>query len=119
MEVSEENKAKAEEIKNKGNQAFQEGKFLSALSLYEESIKLNPNMAVYYANKAFAEIKLEQYGAAIIDATRAIELDKTYAKGYYRRGSAYLALGKFKLAKNDYAKVSSNFLFFFSNFFSR
>lgn len=34
-------------------------------------------------------------------------LDSTYLKAYYRRGSAYMALGKFKLAVKDFRKVRS------------
>ncbi|CAN0559462.1 unnamed protein product, partial [Laminaria digitata] len=34
-------------------------------------------------------------------------LDHTYLKAYYRRGSANMALGKFKLAVRDFRKVRS------------
>jgi hypothetical protein len=36
--------------------------------------------AVYYANRAFAHTKLENYGAAVEDATEAIRLDPEYIK---------------------------------------
>lgn len=36
--------------------------------------------AVVYANRAFAHIKLEEYGSAIIDSTEAVALDPTYVK---------------------------------------
>jgi len=39
------------------------------------------------------------------DADRAIELDRSYIKGYYRRAAANMALGKFKLALRDYEIV--------------
>lgn len=48
---------------------------------------------------------MENYGLAIADATVALELDKTFVKGYYRRGSAYMALSKFKDALKDYKAV--------------
>ncbi|RYG50449.1 hypothetical protein EON67_05260 [archaeon] len=57
------------------------------------------------ANRAFAQLKVENYGLAIADATAAIEADASYLKGYYRRGSAYLALQKYKLAKADFRAV--------------
>jgi serine/threonine-protein phosphatase 5 len=56
-------------------------------------------------------LKSEFYGYALDDATKAIDIDHKYIKGYYRRGSANLALGKFKLALKDYeyvAKVCPN-----------
>jgi serine/threonine-protein phosphatase 5 len=33
---------------------------------YTEAIELNPNVAAYYANRAFAHTKLEAYGSAIL-----------------------------------------------------
>jgi hypothetical protein len=41
-------------------------------------------------------------GSAIVDATESITLESTYIKGYYRRGTAYLALCKLKQAKADF-----------------
>lgn len=35
---------------------------------------------MYWANRAFAHTKLEEYGSAISDATKAIELDPRYSK---------------------------------------
>jgi len=57
------------------------------------------------ANRAFAHLKTEAFGLAIADADSAIALDKTYAKAYYRRASAKLALGKTKEALKDFRAV--------------
>lgn len=75
--------------------------------MYSEAINLNPNIAIYYGNRSFAYLKTECFGYALQDATKALELDKTYIKGYYRRASAYMSLGKFKLALKDYETVSN------------
>lgn len=48
---------------------------------------------------------MENFGVAISDTTEAIQLDQNYTKAYYRRGSAYLALGKYKAAKKDFHYV--------------
>ena len=48
---------------------------------------------------------MENHGLAIADSTVAIELDKTFIKAYYRRGSAYMALGKYKDALKDLKSV--------------
>jgi serine/threonine-protein phosphatase 5 len=42
----------------------------------------------------------------LADASKAIELDKTYVKGFYRRAAAHMSLGKFKEALKDYEYVS-------------
>ena len=62
-------------------------------------------MAIYYANRAFVNIKLENYGFAVDDGTQAINKDPTYPKGYYRRGSAQFALGKYQLALQNFKRV--------------
>lgn len=96
---------RAEEIKAIANAAFQAHKFNRAIELYSEAIELNSQNAVYWANRAFAHTKLEEYGSAIQDATKAVEIDPKYTKGYYRRGAAYLAMGKFKEALKDFQQV--------------
>ncbi|GBG69021.1 hypothetical protein CBR_g3721 [Chara braunii] len=95
----------AEELKQVANLAFNERKFQQAIDLYTQAIEANPKCAVYYANRAFAHTKLEEYGSAVEDSTTAIELDRKYVKGYYRRGTAYLLMGKFKEALKDFRQV--------------
>ncbi|CAD6334342.1 unnamed protein product [Miscanthus lutarioriparius] len=96
---------RAEEFKLKANDAFKANKFSQAIELYSQAIELNSSNAVYFANRAFAHTKLEEYGSAVQDATKAIEIDPRYSKGYYRRGAAYLAMGKFKEALKDFQQV--------------
>ncbi|KAL6838792.1 hypothetical protein ACP4OV_031506 [Aristida adscensionis] len=45
--------------------------------------------------------QLEEYGSAVQDATKAIEVNHKYTK----RGAAYLAMGKFKEAFKDFKKI--------------
>ncbi|XP_047942406.1 serine/threonine-protein phosphatase 5 isoform X1 [Salvia hispanica] len=99
------NTSRAEEFKVQANEAFKAHKFSQAIDLYTQAIELNHDNAVYWANRAFAHTKLEEYGSAIQDATSAIEIDPKYSKGYYRRGAAYLAMGKFKEALKDFQQV--------------
>lgn len=96
---------RAEEIKLLANEAFKAHKFSQAIDLYSQAIELNSQNGVYWANRALAHTKLEEYGSAIQDATKAIEIDPKYSKGYYRRGAAYLAMGKFKEALKDFQQV--------------
>lgn len=84
--------------------------FDKAIELYTQAIQINPN-PIYYANRSFAYFKTESIGYALNDASKAIELDKTYTKAYYRRAAAYMSLGKFKLALKDYETVSQFSLF--------
>ncbi|KAL8267252.1 hypothetical protein R6Q59_004596 [Mikania micrantha] len=105
MAAENSNASLAEEIKQQANQAFKANKFSQAIDLYTKAIELNGENAVYWANRAFAHAKLEEYGSAIQDASKALEIDPKYSKGYYRRGAAYLAMGKFKEALKDFQQV--------------
>ncbi|CDP18730.1 unnamed protein product [Coffea canephora] len=96
MDPANSNPSRAEELKVLANEAFKAHKFAQAIDLYTQAIDLNGDNAVYWANRAFAHTKLEEYGSAIIDATKA---------GYYRRGAAYLAMAKFKEALKDFQQV--------------
>lgn len=71
---------------------------------------MDPASAIVYANLSLVNFKLENYGFAQSsishsDASKAIELDPRYVKAYYRRGSAFFALGKFKEAIRDLKAV--------------
>ena len=57
-----------------------DGVFGTALELYTEAVKINPYCAVYYGNRSFCNIKLENYGYALADANKALELDRKYIK---------------------------------------
>jgi len=117
--------AKAESAKAKGNEFFKSKTYAKALVAYSEAIELsegdgidldsldslddakpeNPNLKIYYSNRAMCNIKLENYGSAVIDASKAVELDNLFEKGFYRRGIAHLALGKTKEAMGDFSAL--------------
>lgn len=103
-EVSAEVKERAENLKAEANEHFKKQAYDKAIELYSAAIEINPN-PIYYANRSFAYFKTESLGYALNDASKAIELDRTYTKAYYRRAAAYMSLGKFKLALRDYEAV--------------
>jgi len=109
----------ATEAKARGNELFKANQFAKALVAYTDAIDAsdiddlesleeippNPELHVYYSNRAFCHIKLENMGSAIVDASKAIEIKPDFPKGYYRRGTARLALGKYKDAKADFTAL--------------
>lgn len=84
---------------------FSEQDFEAAIELYSKAIECNPTIAIYYGNRSFAYLKTECFGYALDDASKAINLDKGYIKGFYRRAGAYMSLGKFKEALRDFEYV--------------
>ena len=95
----------ADKLKAQANSFFSSKKYSDAIQKYTDAISFNPNSQVLYANRAFAYIKIELYGAAIRDADSAIKLDSNYVKGYYRRAVANMGLGKLKAALKDFKMV--------------
>ena len=75
--------------------------FSTAAQLYSEAIGKNPLEPTLWCNRAYARMKLEEFGYALTDASKytaqacrkyishnfsgqAIALDPKYAKAYYR-----------------------------------
>ena len=104
LTASAEDQARANALKDEGNALLGQGRAAQAAQKYTEALAIHPT-AILYSNRAQALIKIEAYGAAILDADEAMALDPAYMKSYFRRGSAYYALSKFKLAKKDFKRV--------------
>ena len=99
------NEVKALDLKNQGNDQLKIGHFLQAIGFYSEALEYSPTNAIILSNRAQAYIKVENYGLAMADASAALESDPSYAKAYYRRGSAQFALGHLKDARKDFRTV--------------
>ncbi|KAK0548185.1 Palmitoyl-protein thioesterase 1 [Tilletia horrida] len=100
-----ERKARALKLKDEGNAKFLKGLFDEAKDLYAQAILLDDSVPHFWSNRAACELKLEQHGLAIEDATKAIQLDPKFSKAYFRRASGYLAILKPKNALPDLRKV--------------
>lgn len=91
---------KANAIKANANAAFMKNDFQEAITLYTSALdtlgQTHPKSAILLSNRAFAQIRLENYGSAIIDADLAKTADPKYIKSYYRKATALFSLGKLK-----------------------
>jgi serine/threonine-protein phosphatase 5 len=92
-------------LKNKGNEAFKSKDWPTAIDFYTQAINANDKEPSFYTNRAQANIKLEAYGYAIADATKAIELNPEFVKAYYRRAVANTAILKHADAIHDWKIV--------------
>jgi len=101
----------AKEYKGTGNKAFKNNDFETAILFYTKAIERakenNEQTGAIYNNRAFAHFKQESYGAAVQDATSAIE--NNFSKGYYRRGQAKFALMKLDDSLKDFKKAKAKF----------
>lgn len=76
-------------------------KALESLADYDEAIRLAPNYAQAYANRASTYMGLAQYRLAVSDYTEAIRLVPR-ARFHIALGYAYFSLGEYDSARKEY-----------------
>lgn len=76
-----------------GNKAFQIEDYKKAMDCYTKAIDNSQDKpsAILHTNRASVYNKLYDAENAIQDANKAIELDKTYGKGYLRKAQALIS----------------------------
>lgn len=92
-------------LKLQGNKAFAQHDWHTAVDFYTKAIEKYDKDPSFFCNRAQAHIKLEAYGYAIADATKAIELDPGYVKAYWRRALANAAILNPREALKDFRAV--------------
>ena len=89
----------ASDLEAKAKEAFVEDHFELAVDLLSQAIHLEPNKAELYADRAQANIKLNNFTEAVADANKAIELNSSLPKAYLRKGTACMKLEEYETAK--------------------
>lgn len=92
-------------LKNEGNKAVAAHDWPTAVDYYTKAIALNDKEPTFYANRAQANLKTEAFGYVIADATKAIELNPSFVKAYYRRALAHIAILRPGEAAKDFKAV--------------
>ncbi|KAL4473939.1 hypothetical protein ABPG72_000301 [Tetrahymena utriculariae] len=103
--TEEQKKIKAENEKNKGNEALKSKDYKEAIEYYTKSIEYDPKLAASYCNRALVYLKLKEYDKVVKDCNKAIELDPNYLKAYHRRGKARFAQDKVYEAYSDFKLI--------------
>jgi len=77
--------ARAQQLKEQGNEAFKQKQFGSALTYYSLALELDPSNATLHLNRAICHGSLGQWVHSKIDAQQALDLaGEYYAKAHYR-----------------------------------
>ncbi|CAN6879425.1 unnamed protein product [Brassica oleracea] len=98
----------AKELAAQAKEAFVDDDFDVAVDLYSKAIDLDPSCADFFADRAQAYIKLQNFTAeAVADAKKAIELDPSLTKAYLRKGTACMKLEEYRTAKTALEKGAS------------
>ncbi|ODM22157.1 Serine phosphatase T [Aspergillus cristatus] len=95
----------ANAFKVQGNKAFAQHEWPTAVDFYTKAIEKYDKEPSFFSNRAQAHIKLEAHGFAIVDATKALELDPGYIKAYWRRALANTAILNHREALKDFKAV--------------
>jgi len=86
----------AETLNDEGLKAFSEKEYALAVAVYDECLRLKPDVVAYLGNAAAARLKLGSETAfrdAARDCARATAMDPGYVRGWVRLGQALFALG--------------------------
>lgn len=95
----------AEEMKNKGNELFNEGNYAEAIKFYTEAIKRNPDEFKYYSNRAACYTKLAAFDLGLKDCEKCVELDPKFIKGWIRKGKILQGMQQQSKAVAAYQKA--------------
>ncbi|XP_005106703.1 small glutamine-rich tetratricopeptide repeat-containing protein beta isoform X2 [Aplysia californica] len=98
-------KTKAEQCKEEGNKCMKENKHTEAVIHYTEAIKHEPNSAVLYSNRSLAFLKIDQLYFALDDAEKAIKLEPSWPKGFFRKGEVEFKGGNYTKALMSYRQA--------------
>ncbi|XP_036180297.1 tetratricopeptide repeat protein 12 isoform X2 [Myotis myotis] len=100
-----ENRALADALKGKGNEAFVRGDYETAILCYSEGLEKLKDMKVLYTNRAQAYIKLGDYQKALVDCDWALKCDEKCTKAYFHMGKAHLALKNYSVSRQCFQKI--------------
>lgn len=95
----------AEAAKEKGNVAFKNRDFRTAIDCYSNAIRFDCKNATYYNNRAAAYLAMCSFQQAETDCSKAIDLDSKNVKAYLRRGTAREFLGYYREADEDFRQA--------------
>ena len=79
-------------LKDAGNKAFLGKNYDEAIKLYTQAIEMSSGSPshIYYSNRGNAQLELHNYEECIRDCEKAIEIDSTYLKSYFRKAKALM-----------------------------
>ncbi|KAK9829461.1 hypothetical protein WJX72_006003 [[Myrmecia] bisecta] len=80
--------------RSSGKARFQAGDWASAAGWYTQAIEAGDCSATAFANRSAALAALCSWQESLVDAERAVQLQPSYVKAYYRMGTALLQLGR-------------------------
>ncbi|KAJ7477153.1 activator of Hsp70 and Hsp90 chaperone [Mycena galericulata] len=78
----------AAELKDLGNKAFAAKDYDKAIDLFTQAIALDESNHVLYSNRSAAYAGKKQWADALTDAEQCVAVNRSWSKGYARKGAA-------------------------------
>ncbi|XP_049290721.1 RNA polymerase II-associated protein 3 [Anopheles funestus] len=97
-------KQEADKYKELGNKHLARKDFEKAERSYTKAISLFGEEAIYYTNRSLCYWNLKDYDKCLADCNKAIQLDETYFRPYYRRMQVRELRGAYQSAVEDCRK---------------
>ncbi|XP_050072704.1 RNA polymerase II-associated protein 3 [Anopheles maculipalpis] len=97
-------KQEADKYKELGNKHLARKDFEKAERSYSKAIALFGEEAIYYTNRSLCYWNLKDYDKCLADCNKAIQLDETYFRPYYRRMQVRELRGAYQSAVEDCRK---------------
>jgi len=89
-------RAKALELKERGNEHFREGNHKDAIRMYTAAIAVDPTEFALYSNRAASYLQCNLPIQAVQDARVCVQLRPEWSKGHYRLGCGLQRLGRYQ-----------------------
>jgi len=111
---------KAKQKKEQGNKAYKEGKFIRAVSKYEQALKpiefdsnFDQDLKIQskemkktiWLNIAAVALKLDEYNKAVANCSKVLDIDPNNVKALFRRSQGYMYRSDFIEAESDIKKA--------------
>lgn len=88
-----------------GDALVDQGKYEEAIGYYNQSVALDPKMAMAWCGKGIALNGLGRYAEANDAFDKAIAISPSYSKAWYQKGNALYGLGRYEEAIAAYDKA--------------
>jgi hypothetical protein len=95
----------AQKYNERGDVAYEAWDLMSALSDYNEALRLEPNNITALYNRGWTYAKMRNYEKAIAEIGKVIALDLNHASYYGSRAGFYVKMKNFDKALADYTKM--------------
>ncbi|XP_071947047.1 uncharacterized protein [Antedon mediterranea] len=96
---------KSRKVAVKGNEMANQGLYSDAIQLFTEAINLDSKDFRFFGNRSFCYDRIGQHDKALEDAKKAIQLNKDWPKGYFRKGRALAGLKLYSDAEAAFEHV--------------